>query len=179
MTRTKPPANQQNIKLTRTKHNGNGNSKPSRKGVGGRPRKFNEDQVEQILELMAEYIETTQIPIAAEFAYKNGIPKQTLYDYEEFSFLLKTMMSKKEAQLERMALSKQINVAMAIFSLKQMGWSDKTVTEWTGKDGGPIELERRYHVVQEIVGNPEIREQVIEEWRGRFAGPQKLIEAPG
>ena len=32
--------------------------------------------------------------------------------------------AKKEAQLERLALRKEINHTMAIFSLKQLGWKD-------------------------------------------------------
>lgn len=49
-----------------------------------------------------------------------------LYDWPESSTLLKLCIDKKEAQLERKALAGQINVVMAIFSLKQQGWSDRT-----------------------------------------------------
>lgn len=43
-------------------------------------------------------------------------------------------------------------------------------TELTGKDGGPLELQRQYKLVQEIINNPEVaRKHFAEEWRERFA----------
>lgn len=44
-------------------------------------------------------------------------------------------------------------------------WRDRQNLELTGKDGGPIELERRYHIIQEIVQNPNAREGIADRWR--------------
>ena len=55
-----------------------------------------------------------------------------MYDYDEFSALRKRAIDKKEAQLERMALSGDVDKTMAIFSLKQLGWSDKQQVEHSG-----------------------------------------------
>ena len=109
--------------------------------AGGRPKKYTTADIEEIKQKLVEYIEVTDIPIIAEFAYKNRIPRHRLYDYEEFSTLIKEMIDKKEANLERMGLNKEVDRTMAVFSLKQLGWSDRQGLELTGKDGGPIEID--------------------------------------
>ena len=103
--------------------------------MAGRPKTYDDEQVAEIAEKLAEYIAITTIPIIAEFAYQNDIPRHALYDYDEFSTLLKKMIDKKEANLERMCLNKEIERTMAIFSLKQLGWKDKTETEHSGSVG--------------------------------------------
>lgn len=93
-----------------------------------RPRKYTDEEVLAICKLYEEYIEKTEIPVVAKFASDNKITRQTLYDYPEFATLTKRLIDKKEANLEIMALEGKINVSMAIFSLKQLGWSDKPDT---------------------------------------------------
>ena len=90
----------------------------------GRPRKYNTKQVKEIGDKLEQYIDETRIPILAEFAYQNKIPRDVLYKYEEYSTLIKRLIDKKEAQLERLTLERKINTTMAIFSLKQIGWRD-------------------------------------------------------
>jgi predicted CopG family antitoxin len=67
------------------------------------------------------------------------VPRQKLYEFaeknEEFNDTIKELIDKKEAQLERLALEKGIDNTMAIFSLKQLGWKDRTETEHTGTVG--------------------------------------------
>ena len=98
----------------------------------GRPRTFTDEQVAEIRDKLAQYIATTEIPIVAEFAYQNDINRQILYDYPEFSTLTKKLIAKKEAQLERKGLMNEVNSTMAIFSLKQIGWTDKQETKIDG-----------------------------------------------
>ena len=98
----------------------------------GRPRNYSDDEIVDIKERLSKYIESEQIPIIAEFAYKNDIPRQTFYDYEEFSTLLKKLMDKKESQLEKLSLTGDVNTTMAIFSLKQLGWTDKQEMQLNG-----------------------------------------------
>jgi hypothetical protein len=52
-----------------------------------------------------------------------------LYDWEELADLLKLCTTKKEAALERKAVAGEINVTVAIFSLKQSTgrWVDREV----------------------------------------------------
>jgi len=40
----------------------------------GRPRKYDDEKLEEIKTIFAEYIENTEIPIVAEFAYQNQVP---------------------------------------------------------------------------------------------------------
>ena len=41
----------------------------------GRPRKYNTKQVKEIGDTLEQYIDETRIPILAEFAYQNKIPR--------------------------------------------------------------------------------------------------------
>lgn len=95
----------------------------------GRPRNLTTDDVNDLVTAFDQYIKETEIPVIAEFAYKNGLTRQTLYDYEEFSTLIKICTEKKEAQLELKSLRGEVNPTQAIFSLKQMGWTDKQHVE--------------------------------------------------
>ncbi|GMK49143.1 hypothetical protein PghCCS26_62730 [Paenibacillus glycanilyticus] len=101
----------------------------------GRPPLVPEVDMPLLLEKFERYIQETEIPIIAEFAYQNGFGKQYFQDREEFSFLIKKAIAKKEAALERGALIGAINPAMAIFSLKQLGWRDKQQVEHDGNSG--------------------------------------------
>ena len=55
----------------------------------------------------------------------NEIDRNYLYDNAIFSTLLKRCIAKKEANLEKGALTGKLNPSMAIFSLKQLGWKDR------------------------------------------------------
>ena len=94
-----------------------------------RPRSRTQEQDEQLFNKFKKYIDNTTIPIIAEFAYMNDIERQYLYDNEMFSTLLKKCIAKKEANLEKGALTGKLNPTMAIFSLKQIGWKDKQADE--------------------------------------------------
>jgi hypothetical protein len=87
--------------------------------------KLGEDKINEINEALKDYIENTDIPIIAEFAYMNHLRRALLYENEILSYTIKTAIDKKEAQLERKALEGDIDKTMAIFSLKQLGWKDR------------------------------------------------------
>lgn len=91
----------------------------------GRPPKHSDDQMTELVASFEKYIEETDIPIVAEFAYQNGLYKNYFYEHDEFTNLIKRATSKKEAALERGSLTGTLNPTQAIFSLKQMGWTDK------------------------------------------------------
>lgn len=91
----------------------------------GRPRKYSSNELERLAYKFNDYIKNTDIPIIAEFAGQAGILKDDIYNYDEFYTLRKMAIDKKEANLERKALTGEVNQTMAIFSLKQLGWSDK------------------------------------------------------
>ena len=91
----------------------------------GRPPKVKEVDMPELVEKFRTYIEETDIPIIAEFAYMNGFGKQYFHERQEFSNLIKVAIAKKESALERGTLTGTLNPAMAVFSLKQLGWRDK------------------------------------------------------
>lgn len=105
----------------------------------GRPREFDRAIIAQAFKA---YIEGEEIPIVAEFAAKQGFGKHILYNFaeadEEFNNLLRDCITKKEAALERKGLKGEVALPMAIFSLKQLGWSDKQETTHKGDKDNPI-----------------------------------------
>lgn len=102
-----------------------------------RPREYDREALMAELE---QYIENTDIPILAEFAAQHGFGKGLLHDWPEFSDLVKRCTSKKESALERQALAGNVNCAMAIFSLKQLGWSDRQDMTLKGDKAHPVAL---------------------------------------
>jgi hypothetical protein len=109
----------------------------------GRPRKHSDNEVATLLKAFERYIDETPIPILVEFAYMHKIPRETLYDYSDFSTLKKRCIDKKEAALERMALNGEIDRTMAIFSLKQLGWSDRNDISMSVKDYRVVPADER------------------------------------
>lgn len=105
----------------------------------GRPR-IHDPEV--IAPIFSAYIEDTAIPIVAEFAAQQGYGKHVLYDMAndsaDFANLLRKCVTKKEAALERMGLKGEVNTPMAIFSLKQLGWSDKQENTLKGDKESPL-----------------------------------------
>lgn len=89
---------------------------------GGRPREYDREFFAAKFET---YIEQNDIPIIGEFCAQYGLYDELLRTWPEFFSLLKKCTTKKAAGLERQALGGKVNVSMAIFSLKQLGWSDK------------------------------------------------------
>jgi hypothetical protein len=123
---------------------------------GPKTKKYTKKRRKELVILLKEYIEENEIPILAEFGYKNGIPKSSLYDIEELDELRQLAILKKEANLEREGLRKDSNTAFVCFSLKQLGWSDniKTTNVNVGVDIDDIdenELDKEIEKLQKIV----------------------------
>jgi len=89
-----------------------------------RPRSRTQKQDEQLFDRFKKYIDNTTIPIIAEFAYKNDITRQYLYDNKMFSTLLEKCIAKKMANLEIGGLTGKLNPSIVKFSLMQLGWSN-------------------------------------------------------
>ena len=99
----------------------------------GRPVTWTEKKISETVKLIEEYTDKNAVPIVAEFAYLNDIRKATLYEIPELAYSLKRLTEKKEFQLEKMGMTGKANTAFVIFSLKQMGWSDKQEINLSGK----------------------------------------------
>lgn len=91
----------------------------------GRPPTLDEPNRAELAIKLKEYIETTEYPIIAEFAARNGLWKQYFYDWAEFSTLVKLAATKKEAALDRGVVENRYNPTGAVFALKQLGWKDR------------------------------------------------------
>jgi hypothetical protein len=91
---------------------------------GGRPVKYTKKVVKELLAAFLVYIDEHDIPILAEFAYLNKISRKRLYEFPEFSDAIELCRCKKEANLEKGALTRAIDPGFAKFSLGQLGWRD-------------------------------------------------------
>jgi hypothetical protein len=120
--------------------------------AGGRPVIYTQKFRKELLKKFEIYIDTEEMPVIAEFAYKNKIPKTNLYDFKEFSTLLKICKDKKETYLETKGLKNEVNNTMAIFSLKQLGWSDKLDTKNTNVNINATQetLNKIYESISEV-----------------------------
>ncbi len=116
-----------------------------RSNVGRKP-KLSETELQKITELYREYIETTDIPIVVEFAYRMKMRRQTLYEKPEFRELTERASLKKEAAYERGMVTGTMPTAACIFALKQLGWKDHQEVETVVIDKKKMkkELERLF-----------------------------------
>lgn len=101
-------------------------------------------RLKEIKKAIEDYTEKTAIPIFAEFSFNYGILREELYRHPELSYAIKSLMSKKEFQLEKMAMTGHTNTTFAIFSLKQMGWRDKHEIEHTINTDAIDALKKEY-----------------------------------
>jgi hypothetical protein len=111
-------------------------AKAIRNGRGRPPR----DDRPKLLARFEQYIGAHDFPAIAEFSYQNDVSRQQLYEWPEFTDALERCRNKKEANLEIGALYNRINVRQAIFSLKQLGWSDRTEQTLRGDTHAPVQL---------------------------------------
>ena len=117
---------------------------------------------------LQDYLEKTEVPILREFFYKfkvseKSFEKQIEHGDEKLALIRDFLIAKKQAQLERGTLSGQLNPAMAIFSLKQMGWRDnvdsrvdtRIIIEWQ------IPKNERNQSNNTVLSAPDSRAQLI------------------
>ena len=101
----------------------------------------------KLIQKLNEYIDHADVPIIAEFCYQHGIRRQNLYDIattnQELDDSIKRCIEKKEAQLEKKALAGEVNPIFAIFSLKQLGWTDRQEVHTTTTSKYDITIEAK------------------------------------
>jgi len=102
--------------------------------MAGRPLIF--ETPEELKQKVDEYFDSTDRPTLAGLALKLGFEsRQTLYNYEErggFLDIIKNARMRVEAIYEERLIYEQ-NQTGVIFSLKNMGWKDKTETQHSGE----------------------------------------------
>lgn len=111
--------------------------------MSGRPTDYKPEYGEKILELMQE-----GLSLAASAA-EIGIHRQRVYEWAEkhpeFGEIFSLGKGKRQLFLERRLLSAKEGpvVTSTIFALKNAAsedFRDKVETEFTGKDGGPVQF---------------------------------------
>jgi hypothetical protein len=91
------------------------------------PKKtYTPERIQEIRETLRKYIDESNYPQVAEFAYTNHIPRQTLYELTELRDLIDELHAKKETQLEKGALTGKFNAMFAKFAISQrgIGWRE-------------------------------------------------------
>jgi hypothetical protein len=120
----------------------------------GRPTDFTPELGERILALMEQGL--SLVAAAAEC----NVHRQRVYEWSErhpqFADTIKLAMAKRQNFLEKRLLSAPDGptVTSSIFALKNAApadWRDKQEHELTGKDGGPIQLQR----VERVIVDPK------------------------
>ncbi|MDD3085380.1 MAG: hypothetical protein PHU32_05850 [Candidatus ainarchaeum sp.] len=103
--------------------------------------KYNIDEMVDIIE---RYTDDTEIPILKEVAYQNYWNYDTIMKYqrvnENLMQSIKRLLNKKESQLERKGLNKEIDRTVAIFSLKQLGWKDRQEISFEEEQADEIDI---------------------------------------
>lgn len=118
---------------------------PAKKSVRGRPTKYKTAHCEQVIECL------TQGHSITAFAGQIGVARSTVFlwaketpDFADAMEVAKAKAAKFwEDILIKIAKGGDGHATAAIFGLKNRAsddWSDKTVQEHSGPDGGPIEV---------------------------------------
>lgn len=129
-----------------------------------RPKKYTKQKLLLIKHKLLKYIKFTDIPIIAEFAYLNNLPRQMLYEHPELSDTIKKLIDKKESQLEILGLKSEINSTLAIFSLKQLGWRDKHETDVYNYDMTKMLKDPKAELFLQRIANGEDQKSVVIEY---------------
>ena len=99
--------------------------------LGGRPPIWTEPK--ELQELVNQYFAQTERPTLSGLAVWLGIDRQTLYNYAEkdgFFDIIKAARARVEAIYEERAIYEP-NPTGVIFSLKNMGWTDRVANDHT------------------------------------------------
>lgn len=110
--------------------------------VMGRPLKFkSKEELQEKIDAFFLECDKKQDPYTITgLAMALNTSRETLCDYEEkddYSDTVKAAKLKVQNYAEKMLFTAK--PTGPIFALKNYGWTDKTVQEITGKDGGPIQ----------------------------------------
>jgi len=110
------------------------------------------ERIEQVAQLMWDYIEATECPTEAEFCIKNAIHVQRLFDIPELRELKEFILAKRQAYTINVGIKlgkedgpkgaflRALAANAGPFSLVEK-------SELSGKDGGPIPVETIKRVV--------------------------------
>jgi len=114
----------------------------------GRPTSYSKEKEEQALEYInGGYLDDNQvIPSIVGLAVHLDIAESTLYDWAKkergtFPVTLAKCMQKQHMVLINSGLAGDFNATIVKLALTNHGYSDKTSTELTGANGGPMQVQ--------------------------------------
>lgn len=113
----------------------------SEPNLGGRPRKYNtpaefDAKVDEYFENPEGPITWTGLALHLGFCSRSAIDEYA--EYEGFSYSVKRAKLMVEHSYEKRLANSDLSPSGTIFALKNFNWTDKTQTELTGANGGPI-----------------------------------------
>jgi hypothetical protein len=134
----KKPAKKTTLSKTQGRKTSTASTKTKRPAhrPAGTPDIWTPEYIAMVSGELETYIRATKCPMVSEFCYMHGVHKQRLSEITELASLRDWLICKKEAYLEKagLALTKEHGgrASFIIFSLKQLGWKDKTEVEHSG-----------------------------------------------
>jgi hypothetical protein len=97
-----------------------------RAGAGAKPSRYPPSVLKELREKFEAYIEFARLPTIHRFAYDNKITRSCIYDYPNyFEDLHERLIDKQVANSIENGANGTMNSGMAIFLLKQHGFSDR------------------------------------------------------
>jgi hypothetical protein len=105
---------------------------------------WTQERIDEVLEALNKYIDETEVPVLAEFCYKNDIRRSRIYELDVFKYAREKLIEKKESVLFLGGLSGKYNCSMAQFGLNQLGWKTKTEVDVGGQKDNPLELKIKF-----------------------------------
>lgn len=110
--------------------------------AGGRPRKYNDNEVQEIANKLTDFIKDKDFPTVAKFCTENDLNRDVIDDYPEFADLKKKLMSKAEDYLQSKLIDNKGNAASHMFLLKAMHqYRDNSQLTVSGDKEAPIKVE--------------------------------------
>jgi len=111
------------------------------KNLGGRPRKYNspEEFDAKVDEYFIECdgpVTWTGLALHLGFCSRSAIDEYA--EYDGFSYSVKRAKLLVEHNYEKRLGNSELSPSGTIFALKNFNWTDKTQTELSGPNGGPI-----------------------------------------
>lgn len=90
-------------------------------------------EIPDMIAKIIAYTDDTSLPILKEICYQNHWDYQYVMNLqaanENLREPIRRLLDKKEVVLERGGLTGGLDKTMAIFSLKQLGWTDRVVND--------------------------------------------------
>ena len=119
---------------------------------GGRPRIIKSpEQMDELVDAYVAECEAKEKPLllTGMILHLGLNSRAALDEYEKRpEFFNSVKRAKLFIEMQYEGGLQQSNVAGSIFALKNFGWKDKTETEITGSDGGPVDMVWTVKVVE-------------------------------